>query len=105
MSTIIVCTDGSDLSIEAARRGVSILGPSDRTILVSVHTDHDPTMVTGAGGFAGPTMTQQEYDASMADATAAAESALDRAATVLGLDGAEREVLGGGDAGPAIVAF
>ncbi|MFI5043672.1 MAG: universal stress protein [Acidimicrobiales bacterium] len=105
MSTIIVCTDGSDLSIDAARRGISILGPSERTILVSVNTDHDPTLVTGAGGFAGPTMNQAEYDAAMATANAAAETALEQTANALGLEGVEREVLGGGDAGPAVVAF
>jgi nucleotide-binding universal stress UspA family protein len=105
MATILLCTDGSDLATEALQRGTSLLAPADRTVIVSVDTELDPTAVTGAGGFAGPTMTADEYDVAAKAARAAAESDLARTKEALGLDTAETQVLAGGDAGPAIVAL
>jgi nucleotide-binding universal stress UspA family protein len=51
-STVLLCTDGSDLAIEALRSSLPVLAPADRTIVVTVESIVDSEHDTGSG-FAG----------------------------------------------------
>lgn len=51
-SIVLLCTDGSDVAVEALRSSLPILAPADRTIVVTVQSPADPELTTG-NGFAG----------------------------------------------------
>jgi nucleotide-binding universal stress UspA family protein len=98
--TVLLATDGSELSIRALRAGFAVLGPAERVVVAIAVPAVDPTLVTGTG-FAGGVITPEEsaamHDASVADA----RTSVDRAARALGLDHAETAVVTG-DAGRAV---
>ncbi len=48
-SIVLLCTDGSDVSIEALRAALPLLAPADRTILVTVESSVSPDTTTGTG--------------------------------------------------------
>ena len=48
-SIVLLCTDGSDVSIEALRAALPLLAPADRTILVTVESSVAPDTTTGRG--------------------------------------------------------
>lgn len=51
-TTTLLCTDGSDVAIQALRTSLPVLAPADRTIVVTVESGADPELTTGTG-FAG----------------------------------------------------
>ncbi len=58
---VMIATDGSDASVEAARRATSLLHPDAELELVTiVPARFDPEL--DAGGFEGPVMTEEEAD-------------------------------------------
>ena len=67
---ILIATDGSDVSISAAREGLALLGPVEKVTLLSVMTEGDPG--DDAGGIEGPVLSaaeqQAEWDAEVAEA-------------------------------------
>ena len=99
-SIALLCTDGSDLAMSAIRQGLDLLAPPDRTVIVSVASPIDPTLVTGTG-FAGGVMTYDEKNDLVEAQRAAAQAHLDDAVAELGLSDAETMVLVG-DAGHEI---
>jgi nucleotide-binding universal stress UspA family protein len=101
LTTIILCTDGSDLATQAARRGVAALRPADRVVIATVLPPADESELVGAGGFAGPTMTVSEFDERELQLAAEGESVVSGLAQALDLGGAETTVLRG-DTGPAL---
>lgn len=56
----LIATDGSDISIEAARRGVALLRPTRVTLLTVADTSI--TDDSGAGGFEGPLLSPTEAE-------------------------------------------
>lgn len=56
----LIATDGSDISIEAARRGVALLRPSKVTLLTVADTSVADD--SGAGGFEGPLLSPTEAE-------------------------------------------
>jgi nucleotide-binding universal stress UspA family protein len=62
MSTIIVCTDGSEIATRAADAALAILQPVDRVLVVTAVEDVDPSLAYDGGGHAGPTMTEAQFD-------------------------------------------
>ncbi len=48
-SIVLLCTDGSDVSIDALRTALPLLAPADRTILVTVESSVDADTTTGNG--------------------------------------------------------
>lgn len=48
-SITLLCTDGSDVAIEALRSSLPILATADRTIVVTVESPTDPELTTGNG--------------------------------------------------------
>jgi nucleotide-binding universal stress UspA family protein len=104
VATVLVCSDGSDLAIDAARAGLALLLPAARVVVAAVTDKVDP--LEGAGGHAGPIMTDDEVAAQHDLATVQAEAALTatvRALVAAGVADAdtERRLLDG-QPGPAL---
>jgi nucleotide-binding universal stress UspA family protein len=59
-STIIVAVDGSDLALEAAREGLSLVRPPDRVVVAVVSHAPDPALASDGSGHAGPSMSESE---------------------------------------------
>ena len=102
-STVLLCTDGSELALSAIRHGLDLLASCDRIVLVSVASPIDPTLVTGTG-FAGGVITYDEKSVLVDAQRAAAQAHLDDTVTELGLVGAETIVVAG-DAGHEICSL
>ena len=98
--TVLLCTDGSDLALTAIRQGLTLLAPADRTVVLTVASPVDPTLVTGTG-FAGGVMTFDEKNDLVEAQRETARAILDETVSALGLTGAETR-LEFGDAGHVI---
>jgi len=100
MLTALLCTDGSDLARAALAEGLEVIGKPDRVALVTVVGSS--SSVTAFGSDPGRMSSSPASDEE-AEATAAGRM-LEETARALGLDDAERHVLGGA-AGEAICAL
>jgi nucleotide-binding universal stress UspA family protein len=60
--TLIVGTDGSDLAIQAASAGLSLIGPAERVMIVAVAETIDPSLADDATGHAASTMTPHQVE-------------------------------------------
>src|SRR4051812_42397689 len=76
---VLVATDGSERALEAARRAVELLRPGARITLTMVIPGQEDPMET-AGGFEGPTITEEEAEEEFAEAANAGASVLAGAA-------------------------
>ncbi len=83
MSTTLLCTDGSELSLNAIRQGLALLQPADRTVLATVAHAADPSLVTGTG-FAGGVMTVEDRKLLMDREREEAQRIVEEAAAALG---------------------
>ncbi|HEX3333297.1 MAG TPA: universal stress protein [Acidimicrobiales bacterium] len=111
MITVVVGTDGSDLAVEAAGAGLSLLGPADRVVIVAVAEIVDPSLADDATGHASASMTHDEVDAQHSQARAQGQAALEvtaEAVVALGVPatgkGVETVVIDG-DPGPALCSY
>lgn len=86
-SIALLCTDGSDLAIEALRASIPLLAPTDRTIVVTVESPADPELTTG-NGFSGPASADLS-DQIVTTGDIAAKQHLDVTVEALGLHDAE----------------
>lgn len=98
--TVLLCTDGSELSMSALRQGLALLATPARIVLLNVASPVDPSLVTGTG-FAGGVMTFDEKNDLVEAQRLAAQSTLDDSAAALGLTDVEMLVRFG-DAGHVI---
>jgi nucleotide-binding universal stress UspA family protein len=99
-ATVLLCTDGSELAIDALRRGLDVVGSRDRTVVATVVDLVHPVDVVGtgmAGGVISAEQAQREDEARIAGA----EQVIADTVAELGLEGAEAAVLRG-DAGAAL---
>jgi nucleotide-binding universal stress UspA family protein len=94
LETVIVCVDGSDVALDAARTGLALLRPADRVLIVTVVEPSDPTLVIGTG-LAGGVMSGQEFREIEDALTAVGGNTVGAAAAALDIDGAETLVLRG----------
>lgn len=99
--TVLLCADGSELSTEALRAGVELLGPEADYLLITVVDAVDPMLVTGSG-FAGGTMTPEELGELEHARIDEGRQVLVATARALGLSDVRMQVVVGG-AGTAIV--
>jgi nucleotide-binding universal stress UspA family protein len=78
---VLIATDGSDVSIEAAKRGCQLLAGADDLTLLTVTSDD----IAGddAGGIEGPVLTAEEEAKLQAEELAHAHDELARTAAVL----------------------
>ena len=96
---VLVATDGSGVSITAARRGSRLLAGVDRITLLSVMTEGDPG--DDAGGIEGPVLSPVEQAAAWDAEVAHARSEI--SATAASISGAPvDQVIETGDAADAI---
>ncbi len=86
-SIVLLCTDGSDVAIEALRESLPILAPADRTIVVTVQSDTHPELTIG-NGFAGRS-TEDLSDQIITTGDIAAKQILDATTEALGLHDVE----------------
>lgn len=93
-SPVLLCTDGSDLSLRALARGRALLDPATPVAVVTVMDSADPDLLSGTG-MAGGVVSPEEFDARMDVAAAEARAIVADAQQRLGLGGAETYVLGG----------
>jgi nucleotide-binding universal stress UspA family protein len=99
-SLVLLCTDGSDVAIEALRDSLPILAPADRTIVLAVQSsaDADLTAGTGFAGRAGDDLSDQIETSG----DRAAKEVIDRTVAALDVD-ADVEIMAiVGRPGPAI---
>ena len=101
-SIVMLCTDGSDVAIEALRAALPVLAPADRTVVVTVEPDMDAELVAG-NGFAGRS-TDDLSDQIVTTGDIAAKRILDATVEALRLDDVEITALVG-EAGEAICAL
>jgi len=94
-STIVVCVDGSDLSLAAAATGIELVRPVDVVTLVTVVDAVDLSLADDASGLAGPTATIPELEAIRSSAHASGQQILDEAAAALACDNLETRILEG----------
>jgi nucleotide-binding universal stress UspA family protein len=94
-STTIVCTDGSDIAIQAASAGLAVLSPTAAVVIVTVVDGVDPSLTMDGSGHAGPSMTEKELNEARSQAFLDAEAALTTTAAALGLDHAETRTVEG----------
>jgi len=80
---VLVATDGSDAAIAAAQRAITLLRPGAEILLVTIIPEMEDPMET-AGGFEGPTLTEEEADQEFGEAAEAGTRALERTAAALG---------------------
>lgn len=101
---VLVATDGSDHAVDAAGRGLAVLGAADEVVVMCVV--HTPSVVSSGmeSGFAGGMATPEVVDAAWVGAKEEAEASIDR--TVAGLpEGLEiTRLVQTGEPGLAIVA-
>jgi nucleotide-binding universal stress UspA family protein len=95
MSTVILCTDGSDLAIEALGRGLPVLKDATTVLLVTVVPAVDPSLAYDGSGHAGPSFTPDELEAHQRKVTEEGTHAVERTAVGLALDHVTTEVLDG----------
>ncbi len=100
-STVILCTDGSEIAIEAASRGLSVLAPADLVLVVTVVAQIDPTLAYDGSGHAGASFTEAELDDQRRRAAEEGRLALEATLGVLGTAVGESRVLEGSP-GPEI---
>ena len=110
MITLVVGTDGSDIAIQAASAGISLVGSADRIMIVAVADTVDPSLAEDATGHAGSTMTHDEVDEQHRLARTQGQSAVEATKEALGtLDvprsGAVETFVVEGEPGPALCNF
>jgi nucleotide-binding universal stress UspA family protein len=75
---VLVCTDGSDDAVEAARRGLALLGTVD-TLTVLCAVEAPPLATAGfESGFAGGISSPEEVDRAWEDVRVRADEAIER---------------------------
>jgi nucleotide-binding universal stress UspA family protein len=94
LETVILCVDGSDTALDAARMGLALLRPADRVLIVTVIEPRDPTLVIGTG-LASGVMSGQEFKEIEDALTEVGGNTVKAAAAALDIDGAETLVLRG----------
>lgn len=92
-SIALLCTDGSDVSIEALRQSLPLVAPMDRMIVVTVESSVDPELETGIGFSMRSTSDPSAQIATSGDAVA--KQILERTTAALGLEDVEQMAIVG----------
>jgi nucleotide-binding universal stress UspA family protein len=91
---VLVCVDGSDLSIQAARAALDLFPELPEVVVVNVVEEADPMLVTGTG-IAGGVMSADEFAEIESAHRVAAQRIVDEAVTALNLPGAHQRLVEG----------
>lgn len=108
--TLVVGTDGSELAIQEAMAGISLIGPANRIVIVAVADTVDPSLAEDATGHVGSTMTHDEVTEQHREARSQGEAAV--RATVAAIEtldvpptGQIERHVAEGEPGPALCQF
>ncbi len=93
-SIVLLCTDGSDASIDALRSALPLLTPADRTVLVTVESSVSPDTTTGSG-FSSAASAVDLSDQIETSSDRVAKQILDSTAEALNLDDVELHAIVG----------
>jgi nucleotide-binding universal stress UspA family protein len=93
-SIVLLCTDGSDVSIDALRTALPLLVPADRTILVTVESSVARNTTTGTG-FTSAASTGDFSEQIETSGDLVAKRILDTTREALGLDDVELRAIVG----------
>jgi nucleotide-binding universal stress UspA family protein len=93
-STVLLCTDGSDVSIDALRAALPLLAPADRTVLVTVESSVSADTTTGTG-FTSAASAPDLSDQIETSGDRVAKRILDATVEALGLDDVELRAIVG----------
>lgn len=102
-SPVLLCTDGSDLSLAALAAGLDLFPPDTPVEFLMVHGGPHLSEMFGSG-HAGPAVSEEEFHSEKDTAIAEAEAALAGVAESLGRTDSPRTVIGG-EAGQAICDY
>ncbi len=102
MVHLLVATDGSELSLAAARAALASVS-ADKVTIVAI-SEATPELVADGGGIEGPTMTPDEVDALVAEGNRHADAALLGLSVLVPEGVAVDRVLEHGDPGSMICA-
>jgi len=102
-SPVVLCADGSELSLRALAAGMALITPGTLVVIVTVAEEPDPSLVSGVG-MAGGVVSAEEYDRTLEATDDSAAEVLAATQRALGLEGAESRVLRG-HPGSAICQF
>ena len=91
---ILLCTDGSEVSLLALAAGLDLLGRDTSYVLVTVADAPDPDVLSGTG-HAGAELSAEEFDLAVGRAHETARQVLGEAGQRLGVAEVEVRVLGG----------
>ena len=91
---ILLCTDGSEHSLDALAAGIDLLGRDRHYVLVTVADAPDPDVLTGSG-HDGADLTDVEFDLAVGAAHESAREVLTQAEQRLGIGDVEVRVVGG----------
>ena len=91
---ILLCTDGSEVSLAALVAGLELLGRDNTYVLVTVADAPDPDVLSGTG-HAGAELSAEEFDLAVGAAHETARQVLTEAEQRLHLTDVEVRVLGG----------
>ncbi|HPU38730.1 MAG TPA: universal stress protein [Microthrixaceae bacterium] len=80
----LIATDGSDVSIEAARKGIALLNPTKVTLLTVADTSVAED--SGAGGFEGNLLSPAEAEQARTALLGAGDAELDDTIAAIGVD-------------------
>ena len=93
-SIVLLCTDGSDASIDALRSALPLLTPADRTVLVTVESSVSPDTTTGSG-FSSAASAVDLSDQIETSGDRVAKQILDSTVEALNLDDVELHAIVG----------
>ena len=99
-STVLLCSDGSDLALSALSRGLEVVAAADRIVVATVVDLVHPMDVVGTG-MAGGVISPAEAERIDEEQLAAGRRTLDETCNRLGLADAEQLIVRG-SAGPAL---
>ena len=91
---LLLCTDGSEHSLDALAAGIDLLGATRHYVLVTVADAPDPDVLSGTG-HAGAELTADEFDLAVGAAHETARQVLTEAEERLGFVDVEVRVVGG----------
>jgi nucleotide-binding universal stress UspA family protein len=99
-AALLLCTDGSELALEALAKGLAVVAPHERVVVATAVSTTHPGDVLGTG-MAGGVVSVEAALAQDQAAERLGQQVLDETCRHLGLDGVETALVHG-SAGPAL---
>lgn len=99
---VLICTDGSDDAVDAARQGLSLLVAPDAVVVICVVEQPAAATAGFESGFAGAMASPTEIEEAWSEVRAGAASALERTVHALTTQAPIEHLVEVGKAGPVV---